>query len=258
MQLLSAPSETPGLGLAAEIGHTGVVKNIATASSAPTGASQRVARLLLEGGPATASDLARRLKLTPAAVRRQLDSLEAAGHIKANERPPYGPTPPRGRGRPAKVYTLTASGRDAFDQAYDDVAIDALRYLVETGGQSAVLDFARRRVAETERRYEPIVSAGATQGERIELLAQALTSDGFAAGVEPTGDIGSQICQHHCPVAHVAEEFPQFCEAEAEAFSRLVGTHVTRLATLASGDGVCTTLVPHAPTQSRRPERTTA
>jgi hypothetical protein len=34
---------------------------------------------------------------------------------------------------------------------------------------------------------------------------------------------GEQICQHHCPVAHVAAEFPQLCEAETEAFGRLLG-----------------------------------
>jgi predicted ArsR family transcriptional regulator len=45
-------------------------------------------------------------------------------------------------------------------------------------------------------------------------------------------------------VAHVAAEFPQLCEAETQAFARLLGTHVQRLATIAHGDGVCTTHVP--------------
>ena len=35
-----------------------------------------------------------------------------------------------------------------------------------------------------------------------------------------------------------------FCEAERESFSRLLGVHVQRLATLAQGDHVCTTFVP--------------
>jgi hypothetical protein len=47
-------------------------------------------------------------------------------------------------------------------------------------------------------------------------------------------------------VAHTAEQFPQLCEAEAEVFSRLLGTHVQRLATIAHGDGVCTTFIPTA------------
>jgi predicted ArsR family transcriptional regulator len=47
----------------------------------------------------------------------------------------------------------------------------------------------------------------------------------------------------------VAAEFPQLCEAETAVISRLIGTHVQRLATIAHGDGVCTT---HIPAQSRR------
>src|SRR5260370_35976527 len=57
------------------------------------------------------------------------------------------------------------------------------------------------------------------------------------------GAAGEQLCQHHCPVAHVAAEYPQLCEAETEAFGRLLGTPVQRLATIANGDGVCTTHV---------------
>ena len=55
-----------------------------------------------------------------------------------------------------------------------------------------------------------------------------------------------QLCQGHCPVQHVATEFPELCEAEAEAFSRMLGVHVQRLATLAHGAHVCTTHVPVA------------
>jgi hypothetical protein len=38
-------------------------------------------------------------------------------------------------------------------------------------------------------------------------------------------------------------EFPQLCEAETEAFGRLLGTPVQRLATISRGDGICTTHV---------------
>jgi hypothetical protein len=41
----------------------------------------------------------------------------------------------------------------------------------------------------------------------------------------------------------VAAEFPELCEAETEAFSRLLDTPVQRLATIAHGDGICTTHV---------------
>jgi predicted ArsR family transcriptional regulator len=45
-------------------------------------------------------------------------------------------------------------------------------------------------------------------------------------------------------VSHVAEEFPELCEAEREAFAEVLGTHVQRLATIVNGDCACTTHVP--------------
>ena len=58
----------------------------------------------------------------------------------------------------------------------------------------------------------------------------------------PNGTV--QLCQHHCPMQHVAEEFPEFCEAEQAAISRLLGSHTVRISTIASGAGICTTHVP--------------
>jgi predicted ArsR family transcriptional regulator len=103
--------------------------------------------------------------------------------------------------------------------------------------------FARQRVSEMEHEFSDILGLCDVPGQRVEELAEALTVAGYAAVVVPAGS-GVQLCQHNCPIAHVAEEFPQFCEAETEAFGRLLGTHVLRLATLAHGDGVCTTLIP--------------
>jgi predicted ArsR family transcriptional regulator len=239
-----------------EIEHDGVVKNVREISAERAaardvsdphaGTRERVARSILENGPSTAAALAERLGLTPAAVRRHLDTLLADGMIEAREPRVYGH---RGRGRPAKVFALTEAGRDAFEQAYDDLAVSALQFLAQTGGDKLVADFARQRIASLEERYRPVVDA-ATPGERARALAQVLTADGYAASAQSSPVApGEQLCQHHCPVAHVAEQFPQLCEAETEAFARLLGTHVQRLATIAHGDGVCTTHIPRGPGQ---------
>jgi predicted ArsR family transcriptional regulator len=82
--------------------------------------------------------------------------------------------------------------------------------------------------------------------DRAQALAVALTAEGYAATASALSG-GGQLCQHHCPVAHVAAEFPQLCEAETAVIGRLVGTHVQRLATIAHGDGVCTTCIPAIP-----------
>jgi predicted ArsR family transcriptional regulator len=204
---------------------------------APT--RERVARTILEVGPSTAATLAERLDLTPAAVRRHLDQLVGDGAVEAREPRVYGS---RGRGRPAKVFALTELGRDRFDQQYDDLAVEALRFLAETGGDAAVMAFARRRVASLETDYRQIAERSPELAP-AEALAQALTQGGYAASVRQ-GPVGEQLCQQHCPVAHVAHEFPQLCEAETETIGRLLDRHVQRLATIAHGDGVCTTCIP--------------
>lgn len=246
---------------------SGTATGVAQAGEA-AGTRGQVARLILELGPCTAATLGGRLGLTPAAIRRHLDNLLAEGMIETRTARTYGN---RGRGRPAKVFVITDAGRSAFEHAYDDLAASALRFLERTYGPRAVAEFARQQVAETERRYLPVVARASDLTARVHALAEALSGDGYAAAAGPapvigTGnpgnrgpvngpgnkataagaapvDNGAQICQHHCPVAHVAAEFPQLCEAETEAFGRLLGTPVRRLATIAHGDGICTTHV---------------
>ncbi len=210
------------------------------------GTRNRVAHSILDHGPSTAADLAERLELTAAAVRRHLDTLVAEGIVEPREQRVYGS---RSRGRPAKVFALTDCGRDAFYQAYDQLAAEALGWIGRLAGggaqgDAAISQFARARVSGQMERYRERIEA-AEPRDRARVLAEALTEDGYAATTRSAhASAGEQLCQHHCPVAHAAERFPQLCEAEAEVFSQLLGTHVQRLATIAHGDGVCTTFVP--------------
>jgi predicted ArsR family transcriptional regulator len=224
------------------------VKKTGTALVADRRTRERVAQLLLELGPSTASALGERLGLTPAAVRKHLDLMLADGSLVARDAPVRGR---RGRGRPARLFALSDAGHASTGPTmYDAVAVEALRFLRETAGESAVEEFARRRIAQWESRYAGRM-ATLPLSERPAALAEALCDDGFAATVH-TGGCGVQVCQHHCPVQHVAEEFPALCEAETEAIGRLVGRHVQRLATIAHGDGVCTTHIPLTPVSSGR------
>ena len=225
-----------------------------------------VTRLVQESGPLTAAALAERLRLSAAAVRRHLDALVADG-IFVEVQPRASSLRPRGRGRPARAYALTDAGRAGFGHAYDDLASTALRYLRDTGGEAAVVAFAEHRASTLVARIgaqitEPQFTEAGPR-DKAGLVAAALTAEGYAAKVTPAGNAGqgSQICQHHCPVAHVAAEFPQLCEAETRALASVLGANVQRLATIAHGDGVCTTHVSHAipmPTATRPPTITSS
>ena len=213
------------------------------AELAPAGGTrERVHSSLLALGPSTAAALAERLGLSPAAVRKHLDALLADGTVTTREARPRGL---RGRGRPARLYALTDAGHAGGPAAYDDLAAGALRFLAEAGGATAVERFAHVRGAELEHRYADRLR-DVPRRDRPAALAEALSDDGYAATTSDQG-VGVQLCQHHCPVRHVAAEFPQLCDAETAALGRLLDVHVQRLATIAHGDGVCTTHIPAVP-----------
>src|SRR3954471_14040615 len=150
---------------------------------------ERVVRSILVNGPSTAADLAQRLDLTPAAVRRPLEHLLDDGALESRD---PRRTARRGRGRPAKVFAITEAGRTHFDQQYDDLAVQALRYLSETGGNEAVMEFARRRVAFIERDYQTVTTADPDLTP-AEALARVLSSEGYAASVRSLPLIGSGV-----------------------------------------------------------------
>ncbi|WP_081882363.1 metalloregulator ArsR/SmtB family transcription factor [Cryobacterium sp. MLB-32] len=206
----------------------------------------RVQQLLAKDGPLTAADLASRLELTPAAVRRHLDQLAEQGAIEEREVAMAGG---RGRGRPARAYILSEAGHAGMDSDYLDVATSALRFLAERAGADAVGEFARERGAQLERRYAAqLPSTGGDMRARAQALASVLSADGFAASIRPVEAglpvAGVQLCQGHCPVLHVAAEFPVFCDVETDSFSRLLGVPVERRTTLVRGEHVCTTFIP--------------
>lgn len=208
------------------------------------GTRQRVLQLVASEGPIAAADLAGRLDLTPAAIRRHLGVLESTSQIAVHEGAGAGPAR---RGRPARRYVATATGQSALSHRYAEIATQALRFLSDTAGAAAVEGFAEQRVAELEHRLADRLVGTSDQdvATRVEALADALSVDGYAATARTVPGLHAvQLCQGHCPVQDVAHEFPQLCDAEARAFSRLLGVHVQRLATLAGGGHVCTTNIP--------------
>ncbi|QDQ97431.1 helix-turn-helix transcriptional regulator [Tomitella fengzijianii] len=229
--------------------------------SAEAGTRAEVVRLLLEDGPLSATEIGSRLGLSAAGARRHIEALVEQGEAMVAS---GAGAHRRGPGRPAKQFQLTAAGRAGLGHAYDDLAGDAIRALRELGGEDAVAEFARRRVrsivrgvtaaddglpvaAEDAAGQNHAPSGSPDADERIaataDAIAEAMSGAGYVANTRRVGN-GVQICQHHCPVAHVAAEFPEFCEAEQEAFRDLLGTHIQQLATIANGDAVCTTHVP--------------
>lgn len=245
-----------------ELRHTDVVKFQSASSPVPVTVSaqdsatrREIVRLLLESGSITAAEVGGKLGISPTGVRRHLEALCDDGDAEAQ---PAAAWQHAGRGRPAKRYRLTAAGRAKLEHTYDDLASAAIRQLREIGGDEAVRSFARRRI-ESILAGVPAVASGDQDAveDAAERVADALTQAGYATTATRVGGPvgGIEICQHHCPVSGVAEEFPELCEAEQQAISEVLGTHVQRLASIANGDCACTTHVPLTLTIGGAPDK---
>lgn len=207
--------------------------------------SDRVMTAVLEHGPVSAAQLGQLLGLTPAAVRRHLDTLARRELIEVK----LVSNSKTGAGRPARRYVVSRRGQSQIGDDYLEIARLALLELAKSEGEQAVVEFADRRFAAMEAKYQPIVdAAGSDVAARSKALATALSADRFVATSDSmnqgTAMAAEQLCQGHCPIQELASTFPQFCDAETEVFSRLLGVDIRRLSTMAGGGHVCTTHVP--------------
>ena len=205
----------------------------------------RVLTAVLEHGPVSAAQLGSLLGLTPAAVRRHLDTLTREGLIEVK----LISNAKSGAGRPARRYVVSRRGQTEIGDDYLEIARLALTDMAGVLGEEGVADFAARRFAKMEAKYQPLVdAAGMDVAARSKALAAALNTDRFVATSDSlnagTAMAAEQLCQGHCPIQELASTFPEFCDAETEVFSRLIGVDVRRLSTMASGGHVCTTHVP--------------
>lgn len=197
----------------------------------PGEASERVARILLTRGSATTLELAKELNLSPQAIRKSLGALEQAQLVRVHDKVPFGPSPSKRRGRPSSSYSLSDQGRKLLKESYNDLALESLEFLERNYGRGAVREFA------SERAHRIIT------GKTVADLVVALNAEGYEATFEHAG-VSGQLCQHHCPVVDAARVYPELCEEETRVLGESLGAHPTRLATLAQGDPICTTLIP--------------
>jgi predicted ArsR family transcriptional regulator len=251
---MSNPTSLPLAGHRAPLsalrgGKRDALAAVPPAADADERTRDRVLSAVLEHGPVSAAELGDLLGFTPAAVRRHLDHLSRAGVIEVKRIARAG----AGAGRPARRYVLSSQGQSTLGDDYLNIASTALKQLEEMAGTEAVRKFAVERFSEMERRYAPEVDAAGTDiTARAQALSAALSRDGYVASTAsiearaplPAALSSVQLCQGHCPIQQLAAQFPVFCDAETETFSRLVGVDVRRLSTLARGGHVCTTHIP--------------
>lgn len=191
--------------------------------------------LLRTAGPLTVAELGERLGITHVAVRRHLTALERDNLVTSRlARQPMG--------RPTRVYSLTEHAEDLFPKKYGALSLEILDFLAELDPeQRLVEEFFARRGREMTQRYGPYVASGRNLQERVALLTEVQTANGYLAGWERGTDPGVlELKEFNCPVHAVSRKYPHACRHELEFFKAVLGTdQVERVECIAEGGSCC-------------------
>jgi predicted ArsR family transcriptional regulator len=197
--------------------------------------ADRILHLLKTKGPATAASLARRLGVTPPAVRQHLQALERDGLLEHEDR--AGQV-----GRPKRVWRTTRAADGRFPDSHAELAVALVASVRGSLGEQAlarvVAERTRRQAVDYERRLPP---RDRPLPERLAALAKIRRDEGYLAAVETDGDGGLLLVENHCPICAAATACTGLCDGELDLFRRVLGpgVRVTRTEHLLAGARRC-------------------
>lgn len=171
--------------------------------------------LLKQSDPLTAAAVGKATGLTSMGARGHLERLERDGLAQWHEEI-------IGRGRPRRLWRLTEAGHQRFGDRHDNLTVDLIGNIKQIFGDEG-LD---RLIAERERqqlhRYRATLESAATADERVRLLANERSREGYMAEVAVT-DAGWELTEHHCPICAAAQSCQNFCRSELNVFREALG-----------------------------------
>ncbi len=196
----------------------------------------RVLRSLLLNQKRTVNELAEAVDINPISVRHHVTKLEAEGLIVSEEER-------HGVGRPRLVFSLTPKGMEQFPQRYLQLTLRLLEQL-KSNFPEKVLGNIFKEVAEgiADDLTHDINLEDLNLKERLELLQEVLTSEGFMVDLqEEEGNF--YIVEASCPYHHVGEDYPEICVMDQELIAHFVSSTPKRIECILDGDKQCKYLI---------------
>lgn len=192
-----------------------------------------IVRLLKQEGALGSAALARRLKLTPMAVRQHLYQLQREKLVVADERP----SP---RGRPAKYWQLTRAANRLFPEAYAELTLSLIGAIGRTLGANGMQRVLDARAGDQRAAYAKRIARDAPLAAKLRELARVRTEEGYLAEVRRDGG-GYLFIENHCPICAAASACQGFCSSELELFRDVLGGDVAieRAEHIVAGDRRC-------------------
>lgn len=196
---------------------------------------ERVLQTLLMRERCTINDLAEAVEINPISIRHHIVKLEAEGLVDSEEER-------HGVGRPRRMYFLTEQGREQFPTRYIRLTVRLLEQLKETAAPGFIRDLFTQMAVDMADEYRTEASE-LTMDERIQLVSQLLTREGFSVEVEKQGDF-YYIRESSCPYFHIGQDHPEVCSVDQTLISTLLNIPAQKIQCLLHGDSVCTYRIP--------------
>lgn len=182
-------------------------------------ARDRVLLQLKTRGTQAAAQLARRLAITPMAVRQHLAALEAEELVVWEDQR-------RGVGRPTRIWSLTPRAAERFPDTHADLTVDLLASMKDAFGEDGIDKLLSARMRRQLDAYKKRIPARtAPLAKRVASLATLRREEGYMAEWRRDGD-GFMLIENHCPICAAAAACQGLCRDELALFRRVLGRKV--------------------------------
>ncbi|MDQ7018283.1 MAG: transcriptional regulator [Robiginitomaculum sp.] len=166
-------------------------------------------------GAQPAAALAKRFGVTAMAVRQHLYALQEEGMVAAQSQP-------SGRGRPTKLWALTAKAEGLFPDAHQELAVDLLSHMRAQFGEAGLAGIIDRHSTAQRHSYEAALAGHKTLEARVNALARLRNDEGYMAAVKRDGKDWLLI-ENHCPICAAARSCTRLCANELDVFTQVLG-----------------------------------
>ena len=203
---------------------------------------RKVLELLKQEGPQDAQSLARAIRVSAMAVRQHLYALQQQKLVDFTEEP-------RPKGRPAKLWRLTAAAERYFPDAHAELAVGLVSAMSQTFGAAGLEKLVGARTRQQIEDYHRRIPKRASLERKLNALAAIRSDEGYMAEVLTDGDGRFLLVENHCPICAAATACNGLCSAELQVFQAVLGEriHIERTEHILNGARRCAYRVERKP-----------
>ncbi|MDK1080107.1 MAG: winged helix-turn-helix transcriptional regulator [Anaerolineae bacterium] len=195
---------------------------------------ERVLRTLLNKPKTSINDLATAVGINPISVRHHVTNLQAEGLVDAQEEL-------HGVGRPRLIYSLTELGMEKFPTRYLRLTTRLLDQMKSSLPPPTVTKLFADMATNMAEDYSEQVQ-GLNIEERLDLVSELLTKEGFTVEWEKVGD-QYRIHEKTCPYLQIGQNHPEVCTVDQTLISQMLALPAEKVQCILDGSSHCTYVV---------------